>query len=370
MQIQKIFLILILALFLIGGCSPDSKAKPTSTTIVTSKGAMTQPYQVNTEPTSDTSQPLVSTSIVPPISTIEIQAAPTTESDDKSNPEESFPLAPNTQFDPGNGGSEEQESSGAFMLHSKGSLEIVNKFYQSALPKQGWKLRYIDANHGGGVTQYWEQGQLFMSIDLAFDNTGLAIQVQWHQLDSEAIKLLPKDLPLPDQSEILDATDTTWEVYILQESDAVVQYYQREAAVKNWKPESASVAATKTCESDCGGNLPSFPPGVTPMPTATPDLRQSQVLAYTMTDGNEISLELIPHRDATILNITFNPEECGIGRATQRGAFISRGDRYGHRSRNVTLYCPIRFKNHGPVLYPGHDHCRMETICRLQRGYD
>ena len=317
MYIQKISLILILALLLNGACLPYTPAKQANLRPVASLDSVTQPLPATPTPITSPSQAEVSSPTVPssgvPTKSESVQPA---DSDSDINPESSFPLAPNTQWDPGNGGSEEQESSGAFSLHSKATMETLNQFYQAALPRQGWKLRYIDANHAGGVTQYWKQGMAYMSVDFSYDNSGLAIQAQWHQVDLQSVQMLPKDVPLPDQAEFVDATETTWEVYIPQEMAAVSIYYQQKAAELNWKTGSVPSETEGICSSDCGSpSTPGYPPGVTPMPTATLVPRQPQTVAYTKSDGNEISLEFHPHQDATILNITLtlmNVESAGL----------------------------------------------------------
>jgi len=295
MQILKTCLILILALLLNVACNPNTAAIQASSTIVASMSGEAQPF---------------------PATTTESRADQSTESDPVTSPESFFPLAPNTQWDPGNGGSEEEETSGAFSLHSNATIEKVNQFYQSALPSQGWELRFIEANHAGGVTQYWKLGMLYMSLDFTYDQTGLAIQSQWHQVDLLNVQMLPKIIPLPDQAEFVDATDTTWEVYVPLEIKAATEYYQQKAATLNWKPGSSPDRIDVICSGDClNQTTPTYPLGVTPMPTMTPDPRQPQMLLYTMNDGNEISLEFQPHLDSTILNITLtlkNVESAGL----------------------------------------------------------
>ena len=315
MHILKTSLILVIALSLNGACNPYIPSKQANSPTVASWGGVAQPPPATPTPITDPSQPEVSSPTVYSVAQLESKTVQSTESDPVTNPESSFPLAPNTQWDPGNGGSEEEETSGAFSLHSKATTETVNQFYQAALTSQGWKLRYIDANQGSGVTQYWKQGQLYMSLDFTSDNTGLAIQVEWHQVDLQYVQMMPKDLPLPDQAEFVDATDNTWEVYIPQKIEAVAGYYQQKASELNWKPGSVPGKTEGDCGGDCGDKTPSYPPGVTPLPTPTLDPSQPQTLVYTMTDGNEISLEFLPHQDATILNITLtlkNVESAGL----------------------------------------------------------
>jgi hypothetical protein len=324
MHIRKTSLTLILVLLLNGACHPYTPAKQVNSRTVASMDSVTQPLPATPTPITSPSQPEVSSPTVPSSGTPTPKGSETVQSPDSNpntNPESSFPLAPNTQWDPGNGGAEEEETSGAFSLHSRTMMETVNQFYQAALPRQGWQLRYIDANHAGGMTQYWKHGMLYMSLDFGYDNTGLAIQAQWHQVDLKAVQMLPKDVPLPDQAEFVDATETTWEVYIPQEMEAVAGYYQQKAAALNWKTGSVPSETKGICGSDCSSpSTPGYPPGITPMPTATLDPRQPQALAYTKTDGNEISLEFHPHQDATILNITLtlkNVESAGLPKELQ-----------------------------------------------------
>jgi hypothetical protein len=234
----------------------------------------------------------------------ELKGDQSAEAELEINPEESFPLAPDTQWDAGNGGSEEAENSGAFSLHSKATQETVNQFYQVALTSQGWTLRYIEGNKSGGLSQYWKQDMLYMSLDFFYDRSGLAIQAKWHQVDQEYLQMMPKVIPLPDGAEIVYATDSTWEYYLPLEIMAAGEYYQQNAARLNWKPGSLPEGTDMTCSGDCLNKaVPYYPPGITPMPTSTPDPRPPQALFYTMPGGDEIILEFLPHRDATILNI-------------------------------------------------------------------
>jgi len=316
MNIPKTSLILILGLLLNGACNPYTPTKQANSLIVAAMSDVVQPLRATPTPISSPSQSDVSSPIDLSVTPTESEVVQSDEDEHDINPESSFPLAPDTQFDPGNGGSEEVESSGAFLLHSKATIETVNQFYQSALSRQGWQLRYIDANYRGGVTQYWKQDMLYMSVDFAYDNTGLAIQDQWHLVEIEYVQMLPENLPLPDRAEFVDATDTTWEVYIPQGMKAVTEYYQQKAVALKWKPGSVLGMTEAICVDDCVNQpAPAYPLGVTPMPTATLDPRQPQTLFYIMTDGNEISLEFHPHQDSTILNITLtlkNVESAGL----------------------------------------------------------
>lgn len=303
--LTKTGLVLIIGVLLIGACSPSAPARQTNLPIVASLDGGTQPLPATPTPGASDSQPLVSFPTVESAAPTESPAAQPEESDEDLNPETSFPLAPDTQWDAGNGDSGEVESAGQFSLHSQATVATVNQFYQSGLSSLGWQLRYIDANHAGGLTQYWKQGLLYMSVDFGYDNSGLAIQVQWHQLDPEYIQILARVLTLPGQADLVTATDSTWEVYIPQGMEAAIDYFRQKAAALDWKPSSVPYSTAVSCSGDCLNKaVPTYSPGVTPMPTRTPDPRQPQMLCYTTRDGNEISLAFTPHQASTVLNIT------------------------------------------------------------------
>jgi hypothetical protein len=321
MHIPRTCLVLILAILLLGACKDYSPARPASATPLASLASTAQPFSAT--PTIMVTPPGagISSSNVYSLAPMVNKALQASEADPDINPESSFPLAPDTVWDAGNGGSEEEESSGAFSLHSTATLETVDQFYQSALADQGWQLRYIDANQAGGLTQYWNMGVLYMSVAFTYDPTGLAIQAHWHLVDPEYVQMLPQDLPLPDQAEFVDATDSTWELYLPQEMDTAIKYYQQKAAVLNWEPAKLPDTPVATCAGDCLTRAaPAYPPGVTPMPTSTPDPRQPQRLVYIMTGGDQLSLEFQPHQDATVLDITLtlhNVDSAGLPKELQ-----------------------------------------------------
>jgi hypothetical protein len=228
---------------------------------------------------------------------------------------ESFPLAPDSQMDPNSSGSQDpQDKNGNITIHSTAAPDVAVTFYETELPQQGWTLRYSDSNYTCGVTQYWKKDNIYLRLDFIYEETGLSIKGQYTHVDPQAIQELPKDFPLPEETELIDASDTSWEFYILQDYIAVIDFYTQKLAALNWQPDTAqgflgTVEASCGDDSGCsGGGREVCPPGVIPMPTPTLDSRQSSHLVYVMPDGNGINLSIRPHQNATILNVelTFN----------------------------------------------------------------
>jgi len=62
----------------------------------------------------------------------------------------SFPVAPDSQM-ASPGSNDPNDPSGDFTIQSQSSMDAVVKYYANELPKQGWTLRYTDANFTGGV---------------------------------------------------------------------------------------------------------------------------------------------------------------------------------------------------------------------------
>jgi hypothetical protein len=106
---------------------------------------------------------------------------------------------------------------------------------------------------------------------------------------------------------MVKAEDTSWEFYIPQDYANVTNFYQQKLTSLNWiqvPPVGAGGIGQGECgDTDCGGSGYSFPPGITPMPTATIDPRNENHLSFTMPDGNEIDLTIIPHQNGAILYV-------------------------------------------------------------------
>ena len=151
MHIQKTILVLILALAFTGACNPSPICETSQTppSPAASMGGVAQPLPATPAPITSPSQPA---GFLPHRSgrrPNESKAAQSTETDPDFNPESSFPLAPNTQWDAGNGDSKRIESSGAFLLHSRATMGDGQPVLSNRrFPGKGWKLRYIDANYG------------------------------------------------------------------------------------------------------------------------------------------------------------------------------------------------------------------------------
>ncbi len=199
--------------------------------------------------------------------------------------------------------SEPNDPSGSFTIQSQSTPDAVNKFYADTLPTQGWTLRYTDANFTGGVNQYWKKDNIYLSLDIGFEEGQLTIKCHYNLVEAQAAQKLPKDFPLPAQAEMVNAEDASWEFYIPQDYADVTSFYNQQMSSLNWKPASVLGAGGQgSCGgTDCSGSTTTFPAGA--MPTATIDSRNENNLSFTMPDGNVIDLTITPHQNGTILNV-------------------------------------------------------------------
>jgi hypothetical protein len=225
----------------------------------------------------------------------------------------SFPVPPNSTMDSNSAESDEPDAtSGSFIISSTSDIATVVSFYETELPKHGWTLRYADANTACGVTQYWKNKNIYLSLAFRYEETALTIDGQYLRVDAQSIGKYLQDFPLPERSELVDSSSTSWEFYILQDYKAVELFYRQKLLALQWTADATPVPVEASCgvenPADCegGGGGSSCPSGVTPMPSPTFDSRKSITLLYTMPNNNEVELEIVPHGNATILyvNIT------------------------------------------------------------------
>ena len=290
MSRKNLIIFLIAILVLVGACGlPTGPIKK---------------VQQNSNPQGSTSQP--ETAIQPPLS------GGNGQSGSQADIQKSFPVAPNSQMTSPDSG-EPNDPSGSFTIQSQSTIDAVVKYYADELPKQGWTLRFTDANFSGGVTQYWKKDNIYLFVNIGFTEGQLTIHCQYDRVESQAAQKLPKDFPVPAQAEIVKAEATSWEYYIPQDYAAVTSFYTQKLSSMNWKlaPPSGSM------DGECGGNDcgsgSTFPAGA--MPTATIDPRQSNRLSFTMPDGNVIDLTITPHQNGTILYVDLtlkNVESAGL----------------------------------------------------------
>jgi hypothetical protein len=288
-------------LFLLGACSLPSAT------------AQNLPTPGNTQPSSTASEAATQ----PPQSGETGQSGSSADvlSGSQADIQKSFPIPPQSQmtspdnYDP-------TDLSSSFTITSQSSVQAVVSFYMGELPKQGWVFRYADANFSGGETQYWKKDNIYLMMDIGYEDGQLSIQVQYDRIDPQEAQKLPPGFPLPGQAEMIQASDGSWDFYIPEDYSTVTEFYQKQLSAMNWKPVSSpgSSGASGGCD-DCGGGGPSFPSGVTPMPTATVDLRNSNSLSYTMPDGNEVDLTITPRQNEAILDVALtlhNPASAGL----------------------------------------------------------
>ncbi len=279
---QRKILIFFLAIMFIGGaCSLPSAIKPVTPQNPTLPATPIQSQAATEAPTSGGSD----------------------QSGSQATVQELIPLAPNSQFDPNRSSSEKpDDKNGSFTINSQSTINSLVKFYADELPKQSWTLRYVDANSIGGVTQSWKKGNIYLSLDFGFEDGQLLIKGHYHRLDPQAAQKLPKDFTLPEQAELVDASDNYWQVYVPQDYLTVTNFFNQRFSSLQWTKGTNTEQGS--CGGDCGNSSSSFPVGVTPMPSPTPDPRQSNDLFYTMPDGNQIDLLINPHQNGTIIYVT------------------------------------------------------------------
>ncbi len=220
----------------------------------------------------------------------------------------SFPLPAGAEIDPESvsGG---DPGRGSFTLRSNAPLSQLVDFYKSALPSQGWIDRYTDANVFGGVTQFWKKESMYLSLQFGYEAAGAVVKIKYQSVAADALEKLPADFPVPGKAELTNAIDTTWDFYVDQEYAAVTAFYTKASA--DWAPCSGYGSEG---EGDDGGG-PSFPPGVTPMPSPTRDSRISKSLCWVLPSQNQVELYIRPHGDATLLHVyvtSLNPSDSGL----------------------------------------------------------
>lgn len=291
MKLRLLIMILIAILFTIGACSLSSGVGPATSQNATSQVGSNQPAAVTQ----------------PPPSSGNGQAG------SQTDVQKSFPLAPDSHIVSPDY-SEPDDHSGGFTINSQSATDEVVRFYTTELPKQGWTFRYTDSNYTCGVTQYWKKDNIFLRLDFIYEETGLSIKAQYTRVDPQAIHKLPEGFPLPATAELIDASDISWNFYILQDYLAVYEFYVQKLAALKWQPgiPPGSVEASCGDDSGCSGNGNKIcPAGAIPMPTPTIDSRQTKYLVYTMPDGNEINLTIRSHQDATILQVDLTLNSVG-----------------------------------------------------------
>ncbi len=296
MNRKNLVIFFIATLFLVGACNLAAHT--------------TQSAPPDSNPPANPSQPATATQ--PPLSGGNGQGSSLTATQpplsagngtngSKPDIQGTFPLPPESQItspdssDPG-------DPSGSFTIQSQSTPDAVVKFYANTLPTQGWSLRYTDANFTGGATQYWKKANIYLTVQIGFEDNQLTIQCQYELVEAQAAQKLPKDFPLPPQFEMISASDSSWEFYIPQDYAAVTNFFNQQMNALKWKavPGLGAGAVGSCGDTDCGGSS-SLPAGA--LPTATIDARQSNQLSFTMADGNEIDLIVDPHQDGTILTV-------------------------------------------------------------------
>jgi hypothetical protein len=222
---------------------------------------------------------------------------------------ESFPLPEDTTIK-ADSINEADPDQGSFALDSTAALSDLVDFYQSKLPGQGWTYRYTDANTLGGVTQFWKYLDKYVSLQFGYDQNSEKVRVEYDRVAPDATLHLPEGFPLPENAEITNAGDTSWDFYVDQDYSALNSFYTQ--ASSGWS-KCSGFSGSAAAEGDNGG--PQFPQGVTPMPAPTPDSRPWKNYCWVLPDKNQVDLTIAPHGDATLLFVdvtSLNASDSGL----------------------------------------------------------
>jgi hypothetical protein len=266
-------------------------------------GPSTVPPASSTKPTSSSAIP--STWIGSSTATINEEASAPT-----SYPEafsKYFPLPADTEIDPYNV-DEGDPDRGSFTLRSTAAMDGLVDFYKTTLPTEGWIYRYADANDLGGVTQFWEKDNSYISLQFGYEENEVVVEIKYSRLAADALEKLPKDFPIPDKAELTNATDTSWDFYIDQDFGTVTTFYTKASA--GWAPCSGSSFG----EGDEDGGL-NFSPEVTPMPSPTRDPRPVESNCGVLPSQHQVDLIIRPHGEAALLHVyltSLNVSEAGL----------------------------------------------------------
>ena len=296
MNRNNLIIFFVAILFLVGACSLFSL---TTQSLTPTSNPQTNPSQLETATPPSLSggngQSGPQTATPPPLSGGNGQGG------SKPDIQKTFPMPPDSKITkPDN--SEPDDSSGSFTIQSQSSPDAVNKFFADQLPTLGWTLRYTDANFTGGVNQYWKKDNIYLSLNIGFEEGVLKIQCEYNLVEAKAAQKLPKGFPLPAQFDMVQASNSSWEFYIPQDYTDVTNFYKQQMSTLNWKANPTPAPMEGGCgDTDCGGGGSTSPAGA--MPTATIDFRPENDLPFTMPDGNEIELQLSPHQNGTILYV-------------------------------------------------------------------
>jgi hypothetical protein len=218
-----------------------------------------------------------------------------------------FPIPADTEIDPYSV-EEGDPDKGSFTLRSTAALDGLVDFYKTTLPTEGWTYRYTDANDFGGVTQFWEKDNSYISLQFGYEENEVVVEIKYRRIASDALEKLPEDFPIPDKEEVTNATDTSWDFYIDQDFATVTAIYTKASA--GWAPCSEESSG----EGDDGGGQ-KFAPGVTPMPSPTRDPRPVESYCGILPSQHQVDLYIRPHGDATLMHVyltSLNVSEAGL----------------------------------------------------------
>jgi hypothetical protein len=243
-----------------------------------------------------------------------------------------FPIASETEFDPDSDVTDDPEG-GSFRLISTATLSNLIHFYETTLPNLGWTLRYTDANYVGGVSQYWQYGDLYVTLQFGYGENLAQIRVVYSRIGKNALASFPALLPIAEKAELTDFNGASWDFFVGQDYSVLNSFYLN--ASKTWSNCSGYFGGNPDAScggDDCGGaSTLHLPPGAIPMPAPTQDSRVWKTYCWVLPDQNQVELTIAPHGDDSLLfiNVTsLNPSTANLpaGIAIYPGATIQSSE--------------------------------------------
>ena len=226
---------------------------------------------------------------------------------------DSFPLTPGSMLEQGSLSEPETgDPQGYFTLIAQGTtVQQLADFYNDELPKGDWMLRYSDHNFLGGLTQYWKQGNTYLTLQMGYVDNQLVVNASYQRIPQDAAKNLPAGFNLPDGAELVSASGTSWTYYVTQDFSQVTASLDQQFSALGWQPGFPLGGFGGECGGECSGSS-SYPAGVLPLPSPTPDPRLPENYAYILPNGDEFYLEASPHQQATILVIDMSFKQAAV----------------------------------------------------------
>jgi hypothetical protein len=256
-----------------------------------------------------------------------------------------FPIASDTEFDPDSSVTDDPEG-GSFHLISTATLSDLIHFYETTLPSLGWTLRYTDANYVGGVTQYWQYGDLYITLQFGYSENLAKINVAYSRIGKDALAGFPALLPIAKNAELTNFKGSSWDFFVSQDYSVLNSFYLN--ASKTWSNCAGYLGGNPDAScggDDCGGaSTLHLPAGAVSMPAPTQDSRVWKKYCWVLPDQNQVEMTIAPHGDNSLLfiNVTsLNPATANLpaGITVYPGATIQSSE-----PNTVIFQAPVDLK--------------------------